>query len=119
VLALAVVALAILVSPRAQAMAPMCDPSAASMPAPVPAPPYATGDLVAPKACDDPSLAFLDASRPGRDSPPPDWRSSPPDRVLPVGDYWGEPRAVIAACPSKVSAIERPGYSEPVYRPPC
>src|SRR2546426_839602 len=97
----------------------MCDPSAASMPAPVPAPPNATGDLVAPKNCDDPGLAFLDTSRPGRDSPPSDWRSSAPDRALPTGALWGEPRAVVAARPSKVPLFERPGYSPPIYRPPC
>jgi len=97
----------------------MCDPSAASMPAPVPAPPNATGDLVAPKTCDDPSLVFLDASRPGKDTPPSDWRSAPPDRALPTAVSWGEPRPFVADCPSKVSAIERPGFSLPVYRPPC
>ena len=117
-LALVVLAAVVLLSPRAHAVAPMCDPSGASVPAPVPAPPNATGDLVAPKTCDDPSLAFFDTSRPGQDSPP-DWRSSPPDRVLPAGLGWGEPRAVVAACPSKVLTIERPGYSPPVYRPPC
>jgi hypothetical protein len=118
-LSLVVLALVVFLSPRAHAVAPMCDPSAASVPAPVPAPPNATGDLVAPKTCDDPSLAFFDASRPAQDSPPPDWRSSPPDRVLPTAFGWGEPSAALAACPPKVLAPDRPGYAPPVYRPPC
>src|SRR5262245_18082237 len=76
-MALMVLAVVVLVSPRAHAVAPLCVPSAASMPAPVPAPPNATGDLVAPKNCDESGFSYLDASRPGRDAPPPDWRSSP------------------------------------------
>jgi hypothetical protein len=89
------------------------------MPAPVPAPPNDTGDLVAPRNCDDAGFVYLDASRPGRDAPPPEWRSPTPDRVLPAGTNWGDPAGTLAACPSKESEPDRPGYSHPVYRPPC
>src|SRR5260221_14215118 len=48
----ALLACVLLVPRAALAAAPMCDPSGASMVAPVPAPPSATGDLVAQKSCE-------------------------------------------------------------------
>jgi hypothetical protein len=119
--ALTVLALVVLAAPaaHAHAVAPLCDPSAASVPAPIPAPPSDTGDLVAPKTCDDPDWDLFDASRPGHDSPLPELRSSPPDRVLPTGIGWGAPRATVVACPTSVQPLRLPGYRQPVYRPPC
>jgi hypothetical protein len=120
-LALVVLALVVLVAPAAHAhtVAPMCDPSAASMPAPIPAPPSNTGDLVAPKSCEDFDGSLFDASRPGHDSQAPELRSSAPDRALPTGISWGVPPATVLACPASVQAPHLPGFPQPVYRPPC
>lgn len=120
-LSLLLLALVVLFAPGAHAhtVAPLCDPSAASMPAPIPAPPSHTGDLVAPKTCDDSDLALFDATRPGQNSPPPELRSAPPDRVLPTGNHWGAPVATFVAAPCKVTAPHRPGYPPSVFRPPC
>jgi len=114
-----VLALVVLVAPRAHAVAPLCDPSAASMPAPVPAPPNATGDLVAPKDCDESGFSAAAAPRPTHDAPAPDWRTPPPDRALPNGIHWENPESSAEACPPKVPELHRPGYPPPVYRPPC
>jgi len=108
-----------LVCPPAFAVAPMCDPSGASMPAPTPAPPSSTGDLAAPKGCPDPGKAgSVDASRSHDRVPVAERAVDPPDRVLPSVVRFPQPAASRCERPEQVRMPVRPGFSEPVYRPP-
>jgi hypothetical protein len=108
-----------LLSPRAFAVAPMCDPSGASVPAPIPAPPYATGDLTAPRNCDDTPWSGVDVARPGHSEVPPKVRAwNLPDHVLPTPFEWAPLRGTVLPRADAVLPPHRPGFSEPVYRPP-
>jgi hypothetical protein len=110
----------IILSPRAFAAAPMCDPSGASIAAPTPALPNATGELVAPKSCDDSdaALVFAGSAKPARDTSSATRIAPSAPRVLPVAyvfpDCAGERLPVVSIRPPEI----RPGFSDPVYRPP-
>jgi hypothetical protein len=114
---LCVVALTLL-CPRAHAAAPLCDPSGASMPAPIPVLPNATGDLVAPKGCDDQAHELLDLVKPNRGDAPVARGVDVPDRVVVAPPVWPKAAGAKIPRPSRASVPDLPGHSLPVYRPP-
>jgi hypothetical protein len=114
---LCAVALA-LVSPRALAAAPMCDPSGASVVAPIPVLPNATGVLAEPKGCGDSSRDGVDVSRPGRHAPLAQRTLDPPDRVIVVPATLPEVRGVRLPRPEASVHLALPGFTTSVYRPP-
>ena len=107
-----------LVSPRAFAAAPMCDPSGASIVAPIPALPSSTGELSAPKGCDEPSHEWIETSGSRHDAPLAERSVDPPDRVIVVPATLPDPKGVSLPRPSATEGLRRPGFSTPVYRPP-
>jgi hypothetical protein len=110
----------VILSPRAHAVAPMCDPSGASVAAPPPALPNATGELAAPINCDDAEAAldFGDAAKPTRDTPPPVRASSTLDRMMPAAFVWPDLRGELVPQPATEVPEPRFEFSDPVYRPP-
>lgn len=109
----------VLMSPRAFAMAPMCDPSGASVAAPAPAPPSHTGDLVAPKGCPDlDDSGFVAPPRTGEKSPAVQPPLDPPDRVLPTLSPLPSLHGTRTPRPEGETTLPRPGHGDPVFRPP-
>jgi hypothetical protein len=107
-----------LVSPRAFAAAPMCDPSGASVVAPIPVLPNATGVLTAPKSCHDVFHDGIDVSRRSSDKPLAQRSVEAPDRVIVVPATLPELPGVKLARPTASEAPALPGVSRLVYRPP-
>ncbi len=104
----------------AHASAPMCDPSAATVVADIPAPPADTGEIDALPPCPlkDYSTGF-DVAHPQPDQPVAHLQP-PPDRDLPsvISYCWGA-ASVIRVLSVDYDDLSRPGYSSEVYRPPC
>jgi hypothetical protein len=107
-----------LVSPRAFAAAPLCDPSGASMVAPPPALPSVTGDLVAPRPCDDLGHDWVDNVHPAREMPKAQRSVEPPDRVVVVPVALPDQKGVKLPRPDATRSPALPGFSASVYRPP-
>jgi hypothetical protein len=117
-LALLVAAALVLFCPRAFAVAPLCDPSAASIAAPIPTLPNATGELTAPPSCDDTSHGAFSADRSERDGPPMYRVTDVPDRVAATAFAMPGLKGVRAPRSDVERGLVLPGYSTPVYRPP-
>ena len=106
-----------LIAPRsAFAAAPMCDPSGASAVAPIPALPTNTGELSAQK-CESQQDAMQVGH--GRQRSPlapsvPDL----PERVVAAFPTLPRIAGRLVACPDSAALPRRPGFSDPVYRPP-
>jgi hypothetical protein len=105
--------------PRAAlAAAPMCDPTAASVVAPIPALPSNTGELNVPRNCETQGMDAMDVGRMHRNAPLAEQAPQLPDRIVvtPIrlpeltGRVTGRPEASELPC--------RPGFRIPVYRPP-
>jgi len=96
----------------------MCDPTGASVSAPSPAPPSATGDLFPSGRCGT-ALHARDASRGGQEKPAPDagWERHP-DRVVPTGYSFAPPKAQRQDLERTLLPALPPGYGQGVYRPP-
>jgi hypothetical protein len=108
-----------LVSPRALAAAPMCDPSGASVVAPIPVLPNATGVLNAPKSCHDPLHDDgIDVSRSGSHKPLAQRSLQAPDLVIVVPATFATPSGVKLGRPLASEMPALPGVSNLVYRPP-
>jgi hypothetical protein len=107
-----------LIAPRsAFAAAPMCDPSGASAVAPIPALPTNTGELSAPKACESPHDGMQIGH--GRQRSPV-VRAAPdiPERVVVALPSLPRIAGRLIARPDSIALPYRPGFSDPVYRPP-
>ncbi|HVU06091.1 MAG TPA: hypothetical protein VHE30_30280 [Polyangiaceae bacterium] len=114
------VALLALFAPRAAlADAPLCDPSGASVAAPAPVLPNATGELVAPKSCDGSVKEILDVGQPNPDRPAVVRGMDVPDRV--IATPGSLPRVLSKRLPraERSQTLRLPGFAEPVYRPPA
>lgn len=108
-----------LVSPRAFASAsPMCDPSGASMIAPIPVLPNATGELTAPKSCDDASRAFVGVDSSRRDAPSVERSVQPPERLVAVAFAVPRQKGVLVPPLEAAKAALPAGHGTSVYRPP-
>jgi len=106
-----------LIAPRsAFAAAPMCDPSGASAVAPIPALPTNTGELSAQKPCE----SQQDALQVGHGRRSPVVQSTPdlPERVVAALTTLPRLAGRLLACPDSNTLPHRPGFSDPVYRPP-
>lgn len=88
------------------------------MPAPTPVLPNATGDLVAPKGCDDQAHELLDLVKPGRGDAPVVRTVDVPDRVVASPPVWPKTGGTKLPRPDRASTPDLPGHSLPVYRPP-
>jgi hypothetical protein len=108
-----------LMSPRAFAVAvPMCDPSGASMIAPLPVLPNATGELAAPKSCGDTSHGFVDADGSRRDAPSLQGITPVPERLVAVAFAVPRQKGVLVPRPDSSSDALPSGHGASVYRPP-
>jgi hypothetical protein len=108
-----------LLSPRAFAMAvPMCDPSGASVIAPLPVLPNATGELAAPKSCDDASRGFVDADTSRRDAPSVQSITPVPERLVAAAFSVPRQKGVLMPRPDSSSDAPPSGHGASVYRPP-
>jgi hypothetical protein len=116
--AVLVAAALVLFCPRAFAAAPLCDPSAASIAAPIPALPNATGELTAPPSCDDNGRGAFSAPRSERDAPALDRLTDVPDRVAAAAFALPALKGALVPRPGPERGPVLPGYSIPVYRPP-
>ena len=110
----------VVVLPRlSYAAAPFCDPSGASMVAPVPALPTQTGELrAAPTNCDDTTRDFVAASRTRHDAPAAERVLTPPERVLPTRLAFPELHGSVIPVPPAPDHIALPGHPHSIYRPP-
>jgi hypothetical protein len=110
----------IVLSSRAFAAAPICDPSGASAVAPTPAPPNATGELVAPKSCDDvdAALVLADSSKPAQDSSSAPRVTPAAPRVLPIDYAFPEAPGARQPVADVAPTVKRSAFADPVYRPP-
>ena len=116
---LCAVALALFFPRVAFAAAPMCDPSGASIVAPAPALPNATGELVAPKGCDDTQRDGVDVSKTGPRVPLMKRVVDPPPRIAAPSSFVMSARAgVRMPRPDVAVDAARPGHSTEVFRPP-
>jgi hypothetical protein len=88
------------------------------MPAPIPVLPNATGDLVAPKGCDDATHGFLDLAKPNRGDAPSARPFDVPDRLVATLLVWPKSAGTKVPRPARASIPDLPGHSLPVYRPP-
>src|SRR6185436_11005245 len=76
-------AVAALCLPRAAwAAAPMCDPTGASVVAPIPALPSNTGELTAPRSCETSGTDAMDVGRTRRSAPLAQQAPQIPDRIV-------------------------------------
>jgi hypothetical protein len=101
------------------AAAPFCDPSGASMIAPVPALPNQTGELRAPPTnCDETTRDFVAASRTRHDVPAAERILTPPERVLPTRLAFPEIHGSVIPVPPAPDDIALPGHPHSIYRPP-
>lgn len=107
-----------LLAPRARAAAPLCDPSGASMPAPMTVLPNATGDLVAPKSCEDTTHGFFDLGKLAKENVPSARNVDVPDRLMARAPAWPKAVGDEIPRPDRASIPDLPGHSIPVYRPP-
>jgi hypothetical protein len=117
-LAVLVATLFCLVSPLAHAAAPLCDPSGASIAAPIPVLPNATGDLEAPKNCDDAPHAATDVTKPRHDSPNAERGVDVPDRVVVTPASLPDVLSVRTPRPDRGDSLHLPGHTPEVFRPP-
>jgi hypothetical protein len=88
------------------------------MPAPVPVFPNATGDLVAPKGCDDPTHGALDLGKPTQRDAPAARLVDVPERVVATQLVWPKAAGTKIPQPDRASIPDLPGHTLPVYRPP-
>jgi hypothetical protein len=107
-----------LLSPGAFAAAPMCDPSGASIVAPIPALPNATGNLTAPKACDDSVRNGVDAPHAGRHAPPVERVVDRPNRVVGAMFTLPSPKGTTLPPPDAIETPNLSAHRTSVYRPP-
>jgi hypothetical protein len=117
-LSVLIAALFCLVSTRAHAAAPFCDPSGASAIAPIPVLPNATGDLEAPKNCDDSPHAATDVTKPRHDSPNAERGVDVPDRAIVTPGSLPDVQSARTPGPDRVDSLHLPGHTLEVFRPP-
>lgn len=107
-----------LIAPRtAFAAAPMCDPSGASAVAPIPALPTNTGELSAQKPCES-QQDGMQVGHSRRGSPLAQGATDLPERVVAATPKLPRIAGRLVACPAPSALPHRPGFSDPVYRPP-
>ena len=106
-----------LIAPRsAFAAAPMCDPSGASAVAPIPALPTNTGELSAQKCESQQDVLQVGHGR--QRSPLLIGTTDLPERVVAALPTLPRLAGRLVARPDPTALPRRPGFSDPVYRPP-
>jgi hypothetical protein len=107
----------VLVSNGAHASAPVCDPSAATMPAPTPALPSQTGEMSVPQSCGSAS-PFAERGAPQREQQQLQRLLDLPDRVLPTPFGLPSIRGTLVPRPEGVAQPTFAAHVPGVFRPP-
>ena len=115
---LCALALSLLAPKLALAAAPMCDPAGMSVVAPIPALPSVTGELTASKSCDSPLTDELDVGRSQHDKPLAQSAPGMPERIVAARPSLPRLAGRSVGAPEVTALPHRPGFADPVYRPP-
>jgi hypothetical protein len=116
-LALLCAVASVLLSGGAYASAPVCDPSAATVPAPSPALPSRTGELSA-ESCGSSDSPFATRGIPQREQPPLQRLWELPDRVLPSPFVQPKVRGTLVPRPVAEAKPAFSAHVPGVFRPP-